>query len=128
MIAYKNGQWRLCPYLIKYTQYEVQQEAYALDKNWWLDFASHWGHTVINEVIDVVATDEQLQRYNQIRDMPDDFGNVYAEYVQTGSLPDADTLPATHNFNLIINTHKEQTNSDYLIDLDYRVTCTELGI
>lgn len=128
MIAYKNGQWKLCPYLIKYTQYGVQQESYALDKNWWLDFAEKWDHTIIDEIIDVTATSEQLERYNQIRDMPDDFGNIYTEYVQSGDLPEVGIIPSAHKFNLIINSHKEQANTDYLIDLDYRVTCAELGI
>lgn len=100
MIVYNKKTWRLCPCLVKYTQYGERLESYAFDKQWWIDFSEKWEHTTIDEIVGITHTDEQISRYNQIRDMPEDFGSVYSEYVKTGEF-NVDGIPTTHKFNML---------------------------
>ncbi|MET3658177.1 hypothetical protein [Sporosarcina psychrophila] len=101
MLYRKGNQWELSPYKIKYTQYGEPHVQYASDKKWWLDFADAWEHTKIIEIIDVVYTLVQLDRYEDIKYMPEDFGNIYSAYVEGGAFPTNEELRPDHPFRII---------------------------
>ncbi|PIC59118.1 hypothetical protein CSV80_00920 [Sporosarcina sp. P12(2017)] len=105
MLYRKNGQWDLCPYKITYNQYGEQFEKYTEDRKWWLDFADAWEHTRIVEITEVEHTTEQLERFEDIKYMPEDFGDMYSDYVEFGIF-ETETLHLSHPF-LIIKLRKE---------------------
>lgn len=102
MLSYVNNGWQLCPYLIKYTQHGESLQAYAIDKAWWEEFAERWDFLTIDEIIEVTHTEEQRKRFEQVRDMPEDFGNLYSEYVETGKVSDLGSLSKKHPFNVVL--------------------------
>lgn len=101
MLFRKGRQWELSPYKIKYTQHGETHSQFAHDKKWWLDFADTWEHTKIIEIVDVEYTIEQLERYVNIKHMPEDFGDIYSEYVLNGNLPSESVLHINHPLQIL---------------------------
>ena len=99
LIHYKGGKWNLSPWLIKYVQHGEDLEQYAADKEWWLDFEREWDHTTINEIIEVEYSDAQVRRFEEIENMPEDFGHAYSEYVEKGTFDSE--LPKSHPFRVL---------------------------
>ncbi|MGK4040967.1 hypothetical protein AB0Y20_01600 [Heyndrickxia oleronia] len=87
-MLYRNGnQWDLCPYKVRYTQYGEVLEQYTHDKQWWIDFAVQWKHTTILEFIDMKYTNEQKARLEEIKYIPEGYGDICSDYVIDGSFP-----------------------------------------
>ena len=100
MLKRIGGGYQLYPTKVRYIQHGEEIEQWALpDKQWWIDFADKWEHTVIIEFIDVELSDEQIARFEQIEYMPEDFTDIYTDYVLTGNT-DVD-LPSNHPFNFV---------------------------
>ena len=93
MLYWKDGQLNLCPYRVSYTQHGEQQEAYTDNKAWWESFAQQWDHTTIQSFENVNYTAEQLQRYEEIKNMPEGHAAVCSEYVKTGQFPSEPSHP-----------------------------------
>lgn len=91
----------LCPYKVIYTQHGEHHEQYVGNKNWWLDFADKWDHTQIIEIVEMDYTDEQLARYEDVKFLPEDFYDIYSNYVADGSFPTEDELELKHPFRMI---------------------------
>lgn len=90
-MLYRSGnQWALCLFKVRYTQYGELFEQYTHDKQWWLEFVEQWEHTVIIEFIDVVATDEQLARLEEVNilNIPNGFNSICSDYVEYGIFPE----------------------------------------
>lgn len=88
MLYWKDGQLNLCPHKVNYTQHGEQQEAYTDNKAWWENFAQQWDHTTIESFENVNYTAEQLQRYEEIKSMPEGHAAVCGKYVEDGSFPE----------------------------------------
>ena len=102
MLIRKGRQWQLYPHKVKYTQHGEEIEQYALpNKEWWKGFAEQWGHTEIIEFTEAELSDEQLTRYEEVKDMPEDFSELYENYILTGDTSDEIELPTNHPFNII---------------------------
>ena len=102
MITRKGKQWFLYPHKVKYTQHSEEIEQYALpNKQWWIDFADKWGHTEIIEFTEIDLSDEQLTRYEEVKDMPEDFSELYENYILTGDTSNGFELRTNHPFNII---------------------------
>ena len=114
MLQRNGSQWRLYPHKVRYIQHGEEIEQWALpDKKWWTDFADKWEHTEIIEFIDVDVTDDMLERYEEIKSMPEDFMEMYAEYVLTGDTSDGIKLHAGHPFqNIRLKNENEKLKSD----------------
>ena len=65
--------------IIQYVREEGQQ--------WWIDFAAEWDHTEIIEFIDVIPTQEQTERLNEIKHLNESLGGVCSDYVELGVFP-----------------------------------------
>ncbi len=126
----KDGDcFRLYPWKVRYRQHGQEIEQWALpSKEWWTDFADRWEHTEILEFIEVELTEEQLARFEEIKDMPEDFMEMYIEYILTGNISNEVELPTNHPFQIIKLRKIDGQNTDYLVDIDFRLSMTELGL
>lgn len=127
MLQRKSNQWLLYPLKVRYQQHGEEIEQWALpDKQWWLDFAERWDHTEIIEFIEVEINMKQRARYVEIMSMPEDFLNVYIDYVLHGVFPLE--FPKDHPF-MLLKTQKESLDlSNYVLDIDMRLIMMELGL
>lgn len=84
LIKTLNG-WNLAEYTVRYTHRgeEVEQIVGEEGKEWWLDFAEKWEDTNIVEFTDMVYTEEQLARLEEIKNL-DIADNIANEYVMDG--------------------------------------------
>lgn len=88
-MLYRNGnRWELCLYKVKFVQHGQPLEQYTHDKSWWEDFAAKWDHTEITEFEDVIYTDEQIKRQEEIKYIPEGFHGAIVDYVKSGLLPE----------------------------------------
>ena len=101
MFIRQEGKWFLHTQKVKYTQRGKEYVRWATpSKEWWEDFANKWEHTTIVNFEDVILTDEQLERFEEIKNMPEDFPNVYEKYVLDGVF-NTEELPSTHPFQML---------------------------
>lgn len=127
LIFYKNG-WRLCSEKVKYKQHGEEIEQYVMSEghDWWVDFEEKWKHTEIIEFIPVEPTQEQTDRIEEINQLnvPDGFGSVVEDYVKEGIFPEGFNHPLRE-----LQLLREQTEQDeYLINLDFRQSMSEMGV
>lgn len=87
----------MCTEKVRYVQHgeEVTQYVGAEGHDWWIDFEQKHSHTEIIEFIDVVATDEQLARLDEVNqfNIGDGFGAVLSDYVDNGIFPEGVNHP-----------------------------------
>jgi hypothetical protein len=128
MVFYKNGSWDMCKEKVRYSQYneEITQYVGSEGHDWWVEFEQKWEHTKIIEFIPVIPTEEQIKRYNEIKDMPDGFEYEYSAYVEGGTVPD--TLPSMHPLQTIFIQKRYMDAANYMIDLDYMLSMIKLGL
>lgn len=127
MLIRRGDRWILYPHKVKYVQYGNEHEQWALpNKQWWIDFGDYWEHTGIIEFTEVELNEEQITRFEEIKDMPEDFADVYTEYVLTGEFPN--DFPSAHPLMLIKAQKMNANNTDYLLDVDFRLMMVELGM
>lgn len=102
MLRRKGSRWELYPYKVKYIQHNKEIEQWALPrKEWWVDFAVKWEHTKIVEFTEIELTESQLARYEEIKYMPENFMDMFVDYILTGNTPSDVELPSNHPFNVI---------------------------
>lgn len=128
MLYYKINKWNMCTEKIKYIQNggEIIQFVGAEGHDWWLDFEQKHSHTEIIEFIDVVATEEQLRRLKEVNQLniAEGFGATLSDYVENGSFPEGVNHPLRS-----LQVQKENiTLSNYVLDVDMRLTMKELGL
>lgn len=136
MLIYKDGKWQLATHIVKFTHNAEYREVYTIDPQYWLDFAERWKDTfTLHEIVDFTPTNEQKMRYENVKNMPEDFGDIYSQYVADGTILDIAHLLVTHPFVVIYNKVNEQKNAkmieelaNYALDVDMRVLMIELGI
>ena len=127
LIFYKNG-WRLCSEKVKYKQHGEEIEQYVMSEghDWWVDFEEKWKHTEIIEFTPVKATNEQLERFNEVNQLNihEGFGSELSNYVKDGVFPKGITHPLRE-----IQIAKEQKLQDaYLLDLEFRQSMAEMEV
>ncbi len=127
LIYYKNG-WHLCSEKVKYIQHgeEITQYVMSEGHEWWLDFEEKWEHTEIIEFINVVPTDEQLARFEEINQLniPEGFSAELGDYVESGVFPDG----VNHILKSLQIQKENSSLSNYVLDVDMRLTMQELGL
>lgn len=136
MITYENGKWQLATHIVKFTHNGEYREVYTIDVQYWRDFAEMWKDTfTLHEIVDFTPTNEQKMRYENVKNMPEDFGDIYSQYVADGTILDITHLLVTHPFVAVVNEIQAKENAktlsetmDYVIDVDYRLTMVEMGM
>lgn len=135
MLIYKDGKWQLATHVVKFTHNSEYREVYTIDPQYWRDFAERWKDTfTLHEIVDFTPTNEQKMRYENVKNMPEDFCDIYSQYVADGTILDITQLLVTHPFVAIYNKVNEQKNAkmieelaNYALDVDMRVLMIELG-
>lgn len=110
MIEYKNGQWELCKLILSVTENGVSREVKVVDADWWIDFANKWEHFKIVSTTELVVTEEQKLRYANVKNMPEDFGDIYSQYVEFGTIADHAHLLVSHPFVALVTRLTEIKN------------------
>lgn len=136
MLIYKDKKWQLATHIVKFTHTEGYREVYTIDTQYWRDFAEMWKDTfTLHEIVDFTPTQEQKMRYENVKNMPEDFGDIYSQYVEFGTIADYAHLLVTHPFVAVVNEIQAKENAktlpetmDYVIDVDYRLTMIEMGL
>jgi len=128
MIFYKNRKWHLCTEKVHYTQHgeEIIQYVGTEGKDWWLDFEEKHNHTEIIEFIPVEPTEEQLNRFEEINQLniPEGFSAELGDYVESGVFPDG----VNHILKSLQIQKENSSLSNYILDVDMRLTMQELGL
>ena len=127
MIYYKNG-WHICNEKVKYIQHdeEITQCVMSEGHDWWLDFEEKWEHAEIIEFMPVEPTDEQISRLEEVNQLniKEGYSTELGDYVESGVFPDG--------VNHILKSLQIQTEnsslSNYVLDVDMRLTMQELGL
>ena len=126
MLIKKGNRFELYPHKVKYTQHGKEIEQWALpNKEWWIDFADKWEHTEIVGFEEVVLTEEQLARYEQVKTgIPESYASACVDYILDGVFPEGITHPLRQ-----LEIKYQQTEQDsYLIDQDFRLSMMEMGV
>lgn len=127
MIVRRVNQWSLYPHKVRYTQRGEEIEQWALpNKEWWIDFADKWEHTEVIDFTEIELTESQLARFKEIQYMPEDYQDVYIDYVLNGTFPVE--FQKTHPLMLIKARKENAVNADYLLDVDFRLLMLEMGL
>lgn len=118
----------MCEHKVKYIQHgeEITQYVMSEGHDWWVDFEEKWEHTEVIEFIDVVANDEQLARFDEISQLniPEGFNSELSDYVRDGVFPNGINHPLRN-----LQLQKEQELQDnYLLDLEFRQSMSEMGV
>lgn len=128
MIYYKNNKYHMCEHKVKYIQHgeEIIQYVMSEGHDWWVDFEEKWEHTEIIEFIPVEPTPVQVARLEKVNKLqiPDGFSSELGEYVEHGIFPEG----FTHVLRPIQIQEEQLQQDEYLVDLDFRQSLTELGV
>lgn len=129
MLQRKGNQYELYPFKVKYLNYEEPTEQWALpNKDWWAAFSEKWSHLTELEFEEIPVTEDMQKRYEEIKDMPEDFTDIYTEYALTGNMSEDRELPINHSFSILRMKKESENQYAVLIDLDFRQTMTEMGM
>lgn len=100
-VLYKdNGELKLSVTKVKYIRdgEELEQFVGGEGKQWWLDFVEKWDHTEIIEFVDAEYTNEQLSRFDEVKNLA--ISEVVLEqYIANGTIGDGLELLALKNEN-----------------------------
>lgn len=101
MLVRKNGEWSLYPQKVIYSENGQNKESWALPNvEWWNDIIAKHDHLELINIEEIQLTQEQMNRFEEIKNMPDDFQDVYIEYVLNGNFPEMD-FPKGHSFHAL---------------------------
>lgn len=111
MLTYKDGKWQLASHIVKFNHTEGYREVYAIDVDYWREFAERWKETfTLHEIAEFTPSQEQKLRYENIKDMPEDFGDIYSQYVEFGTISDHAHLLVSHPFVTLVTRLTEIKN------------------
>lgn len=127
LIFYKN-RWRLCSEKVKYIQHgeEITQYVMSEGHDWWVGFEERWEHTEIIEFVPVEPTEEQISRLEEVNQLniPEGFSAELGDYVESGVFPDG----VNHILKSLQIQKENSILSNYVLDVDMRLTMQELGL
>lgn len=109
-MIYKNKEGiQLATQNVKYLQHgeEKEQIVGSEGEQWWIDFADKWEHTEIIEFVDIEYTNEQLERFEEIKDIAI-AENILNDYVINGMIGEGLALFSLKKEN----EHLKQTLAD----------------
>ena len=87
MIYKGKEELELATLKVRYTDNGEEFERYVGEEGqeWWIDFDDKWDHLKIIEFIEVEPTDEQLRRFEEVKDID---ANLFTlnDYIENGVL------------------------------------------
>lgn len=111
MLEYKQG-WQLAKFSIRMLDNGEERTVKVVNPAWWQDIAEKVEHLTIISVDKITATEEQKARYANVKDMPEDFDNIYSQYVEFGTIADHAHLLVSHPFVKLVTSLTERKNFD----------------
>lgn len=127
MIYRNNGRWELAKFLVKYSDRGYAREDYVDSPLYLQAFANRWDHVVINEITEVEPTEEQIARFNKISGFPEDFKDVYAQYVLDGTFIES-SMPANHPFKAIQMAVETEISTNVNTQLALELVATQMEL
>lgn len=92
MVFYRDGQWRIAEYRIRYRDGEkvVEKNVGQEGIDWWRDMEKKWDDIEILGLEDIVATEEQTQRLEDVNSigLGDGYGSIVSDYVGFNKFPE----------------------------------------
>lgn len=117
MLKRKGRRWELYPHRVKGIRFGEDFDQWALpDKEWWEDTAEMHDHLGIDEFEEVEVTEGMQGRFEEIKNMPDDFHTLYIEYVMTGDISEEVEMPKGHPFNIIRLQNQDKSQGQDITD------------
>lgn len=84
MVYTEDNEYKLRKEAIVYTRGDEEYTQVVVEgRQWWIDFEAKWEDMAIVEFKDIAYTDEQLQRFEEIKDI-DANEDLLSEYVMSG--------------------------------------------
>lgn len=118
----------MCNEKVRYIQHGEEIEQYVMSEghDWWVDFEEKWKHTEIIEFISAEPTEKQLNRFEEINQLkiPEGFSAELGDYVESGVFPDG----VNHILKSLQIQKENSSLSNYVLDVDMRLTMQELGL
>ena len=94
MLYKDNGEWKLCSKKITYIENGDEFEKFigSEGEEWWSKYKSLWGIDIVS-IEEVTYNQEQLDRLDEIKDIPEGFSDICTDYVINGTFPDGTQHP-----------------------------------
>lgn len=140
MLNRKGKKWVLYPHKVFYTDNGEGVEQWATpSKEWWTETEIKHSRIEIEKFEEVELSKEKIDRYEEIKDMPDDHKSIYEEYILTGDTSNDQKIPKLHPFNILRLNQEDSslgqsvTDSELqsiqqgqeITDMDLRITVLE---
>lgn len=89
MLYKENGEWKLSVKKITYIENDEEFEKFigSEGEEWWNNYKSLWGINIIS-MEEIKYTQEQLDRLNEIKDVPEGFSELCSNYVLNETFPE----------------------------------------
>lgn len=128
MLYHKNNNYHLPKHKVFYTDNGDQLENYvgSEGKKWWTELTKIHDGIKITKFEELTYTDEQKGRLEEVNQLnvPDGFSTVVADYVLDNQFSEQ----PNHVLKDLENKIRRELDNDYLIDLDFRMSMTEMGM
>ena len=111
---YKNddGEWALCPFIVRYIQDGTQYEQLTDNPEWYKAFAGQWVDFALDEVVPQAYDNGQIERLAEIQGMQAMDYDELCDYVLNG----------------IVNVDSKIFTIKTIVELDKNMTQTELAL
>lgn len=117
MLKRRGRAWELYPYRVKGLRYGEEFEQWALpDKEWWEYTEKSHDFLELTGFDEIEVTPDTEKRFEEIKNMPEDFHGLYIDYVMTGSISEELTLPKDHPFNVVRLQKQDESQGQDIID------------
>jgi len=116
MLEYKEG-WQLAKFSIRMLDNGEERIVKVVNPAWWQDMEEKVEHLTIISIDKIVVTEEQKARYANVKNMPEDFGDIYSQYVEFGTIADHAHLLVSHPFVKLVTTLTERKNYEEINNL-----------
>ena len=89
MLYKENGEWKLCEKKITYIENGGEFEKFigSEGEEWWNNYKTLWGIDIIS-IEEVNYSQDQLERLNEIKDVPEGFSELCSNYVLNETFPE----------------------------------------
>lgn len=104
MIYRNNGEWKLCPKKVKFKSNGKEIEEYTNKPIWYENFEKKWGGIEVLEIVDAEFTQEQIERFEKVKNMSEGHGEAVTKYIETGEFPDG------YDLSELLRTGEIKTN------------------
>lgn len=128
MVYYKDNQWNLPELEVAYNDdgQLITKNVGSEGKDWWLELADLHEDIELIKFTDTASTDEELARLKEVNELniPEGHSGVLGDYVHEKKFPDK----ANHVLKDLQNKKADESYQNYFVDLDFRLSMSEMGM